>query len=80
LRCVDNTYFESITKWLPEALGLYRIILDVAYGSLILSLLLFTLVITNKCWGSAIMTVLYYTVVERSYNHEEICVLADAQP
>jgi len=26
-----NKYFESITEWLPEALGLYRIIFDVAY-------------------------------------------------
>jgi len=38
-----NTYFESIAEWLPEALGLYRIIFDAVYGSLILSLLLFTL-------------------------------------
>jgi len=33
------------TKWLPEALGLYRIIFDAAYGSLIVSLLLFSIVI-----------------------------------
>ena len=38
-----NTYFESITEWLPEALGLYRIIFDAVYCSWILSLLLFTL-------------------------------------
>ena len=38
-----NTYFESITEWLLKALGLYRIIFDVVYGSWILSLLLFTL-------------------------------------
>jgi len=34
-----NTYFESITEWIPEALGLYRIIFDAVYGSLIVSLL-----------------------------------------
>jgi len=38
-----NTYFESITEWLAEALGLYRIIFYAEYGSLILSLLLFSL-------------------------------------
>jgi len=38
-----NTYFESITEWLPEGLGLYRIIFDAVYSSWILSLLLFTL-------------------------------------
>ena len=40
-----NTYFESITEWLPEALVLYRIIFDAVYSSWILSLLLFTLAI-----------------------------------
>ena len=35
-----DTYFESIIKWLPEALGLYKIIFDAGW---ILSLLLFTL-------------------------------------
>jgi len=30
---VFNTYFESIIEWLPEALGLYRIIFDAVYGS-----------------------------------------------
>jgi len=38
-----NTYFESITEWLPEALGLYVLIFDAVYGSRILSLLLCTL-------------------------------------
>jgi len=38
-----NPYFESITEWFPETLGLYKIIFDAAYGSLVLSLLLFTL-------------------------------------
>jgi len=41
-----NTYFESITEWLPEALELYS---DAAYGgNLILSLLLFTLASTKS--------------------------------
>jgi len=26
-----NPYFKSITEWLPEALGLYRIIFDAVY-------------------------------------------------
>ena len=43
------TYFNSITEWLPEALGLYRIIFDTVHSSWILSLLLFTLAKTNFC-------------------------------
>ena len=38
-----KTYFESITEWLPEVLGLYKIIFDGVHCSWILSLLLFTL-------------------------------------
>jgi len=62
-----NTYFESITERLPEALGLYKIITDAVYGSLILLLILCDQLNFGKWIKIAYVFDYYFTLPHKQY-------------